>query len=192
MNSGKNIMTAFKVVAQTYANVNKMLNELDEIAIRKEAENIVEKKPGYLRWRSDVHTQAWYVGSLIKLYQKNDGEQINDTILKDGPIYAIEINFWGHGETEGPQVVLARFNYTDLVLTGKPPAISDHANFFRPIYQKDLFTFEKNGPITTSRPNNNNISKKYGNVTEVVFKTLELTDITSNTIEDIFQELLAL
>ena len=192
MNSGKNIMSAFKVVAQTYANVNKMLNELDEIAIRNDAENIVEKKPGYVRWRSDVNTQAWYVGSLIKLYQKTEGEQINDSILRDDSIYAMEINFWGHGETEGPQVVLARFNYTDLVLNGKPPAISDHANFFRPIYQKELFTFEKNGPITTSRPNSDDISKKYGNVSDVVFKTIELTDITSDTIEDIFKELLAL
>ena len=193
MNSGKNIMTAFEVVAQTYVNVNKMLNELDEIAIRNEAENIVEKKPGFLRWRSDMDTQAWYIGSFVKLYQKKEGEQINDSILRDDSIYAIEINFYGHGHgsKEGPQVVLAKFNYSGLVLNGNPPAISEHAKFFRPIYESN-FTFEQDGEYTIRKPQNESISKKYGNVKDVVFKTIELTDITSDNIENIFQELLAL
>ena len=191
MNTGKNIMTAFKVVAQTYANVHKMLNELDEIALKNGVENIVEKKPGFVRWRSDVDTQAWYIGSLIKLYQKKEGEQINDSILRNDSIYAIEINFYGHGGKEVPQVVLAKFNYSGLVLNGNPPAISDHAKFFRPIYESN-FTLEQHEEYTIRTPQNEDISRKYGNLKDVVFKMIELTDITSDTIENIFQELIAL
>lgn len=192
MNSGKNIMTAFNVVFQTYSNLKKMFEELDEIAERNNATNIISHKSGFLRERSEIEPKGWYLRSFIKLYQKKNGESISDSLLINEPIYAMEISFHDSSFDDSPEVVLAKLNYKDDTFQGKDPNISEHWKFYRPLHVNQNFTERKVGDITITKPINTDISGKYGNIKEARYKKVKLVDIKPDNIENIFQELLAL
>ncbi len=190
MSSGENVLKAFKVIDQTYANIKKMFDEFDEIAERNNACNIIGNNPRFLRWRSDMETEGWYLGSMIKLFQEK--ELIGDKNLWNEPIYVIDVVFWDSAYKDSPEVFLAKFEYKGTTLNGKEPGISDHWMFYQPITKKEHFKHEKKGSITISKPIDDKTAERFGNIEKVSYKSIKLMDITNETIEKVFKDLLSL
>ena len=192
MSTDNNIMNAFKVVSQTYANVKKMFDELDEIAENNNAQNIVSSKPNFLRWRTDLDTQGWYLGSLIKLFQKKDSDYTEDnSILRNDDIYGMDVVFWNSTFNDSPEVILAKYEYNANTLNGKAPNISEHWMFYQPLKRKDLFGIKEKSGLNISIPKKGN-SNKFGDLKQVTFKHIKLIDITTETIGDKFKELISM
>ena len=189
MNTGENVMNAFSVVAQTYANLKKMFDQLDEVAGKNNAHSIVGKT-GFLRWSSDMDTQGWYPGALVKLFQKKDEAQIGNTLLHNDSIYSLEVIFWFSCFKDSPEVVLSKLDYDDIVLNGKEPSISDHWKFHTTAIENKNFKYENKGDLIIATPKSVNISKKFGNLEKKTFKRIRLMDITAENIDEVFNELL--
>jgi len=189
MNTGENIMNAFSVVGQTYENIKKMFEQLDEVAEKNNAHSIVGKT-GFLRWSSDAYTQGWYPGALIKLFQKKDEPQIGNTLLHHDSIYSLEVIFWFSCFNDSPEVVLCRHDYNDTVLNGKEPSISDHWRFHTTAKETAEFSYHNEGDKVVAIPKGEKVSSRFGNLKKKTFKRIRLMDITAANIDDVFKELL--
>lgn len=191
MNTGENVMNAFNVVAQTYANLKKMFDQLDEIAEKNNAHSIVGK-PGFLRWSSDMDTQGWYPGALVKLYQKKDEAQIGNTLLHHDSIYSFEVIFWFSSFGDSPEVVLSKIDYNDIVLNGKVPSISEHWRFHTTADETSDFSFHNEDGKIVAMPRSEKISSRYGNLKKKTFKRIRLMNISADNIDYVFKEMLEL
>lgn len=189
MNTGENIMNAFHVVGQTYENIKKMFEQLDEIAEQNNANSIVGKT-GFLRWSSDREIQGWYPGALVKLFQKKDEEPIGDGLLRHDSIYALEVIFWFSEFKDSPEVVLSRIDYDDIPLNGKEPSISDHWRFHTKALEDDNFAYNQVGDLWNAIPRSEKIATRYGNLKMKTFRRIRLMDITAENLDQYFKELL--
>ncbi len=193
MSSGKNILNAFTVVAQTYHNISSMFDELDEIAENNKAENIVSNTPHFLRWKSDSNVGGWLIHSFTKLYQKIDIDRISENmVMGNGPIYAFEVFFGESSFSDSPEVILSKFEYNKEPLNGKSPSISDHWLFYYPTRVGKEFKQSNKGGFTIAKPNSSAASNKFKGLKQATFKRIKLMDITADNLDEIFKELLAI
>lgn len=173
--TGRNIVNAFKVVRKTYENIEKFLADLDNVA---DKEGYYPISLRFLRWRSDQNSEGWLIGSFVKVYQsKKDPDQDNKTGLKDGPVYAVEIDLL---EEKSPLIYLSKFVYDfkNHDWDGYV-AVSEHWGFYYPVRNKDEFNMENKGEYVESKPKSQKIADNYWGLVEVVFKKIELVDVDS-------------
>lgn len=171
-----NIANAFKVVQKTYENIDKFLTDLDNAA---DKEDYFPLSPRFLRWRSDQSPAGWLIGSFIKVYQRKvDADQKNKTGLKDGPVYAVEVDLTGEA---APVIYLSKFEYDFQEHEwSRQIAVSEHWGFYYPVRQtSEDFRFANRGEYKISTPKSPKVVDTYWGLQQVVFTTLELVDIDS-------------
>ena len=178
-NTGKNIVKAFKIVYNTYENVNKLMSYLQNQARERKKYNPCSDR--FLRWNSDQNTNAWAYSSFILVFQDtNDIEMKNGWY--DGPLYVLEINFF---EYEEATVNIARFDFFNINNLEPRLSPSHHWVFYDPLYGSeniiDYTGDEKNYDGTIK---NETISKRYWGLQRVVGFSLPLTDINAENAYD--------
>lgn len=173
-NIGVNIGNAVKVLKQTYENINRLFNQLD---IEGSKEGFISIIPKFLRWRSDVEPSGWLITDFIKLYQREkDPDMGNDSGLKNGPIYAVEINL----NNDEPTIYLKKYIFDmDSEVWTKPPAVSDYWLYFYSTTNEDLMDIKKDNDIHIVVPKNEKASKIYRGIKEVRYTSFDLVSLDS-------------
>ena len=194
MSSGENILNAFYVVKETYKSLKKLLDELEEVAIKNEAEGIVSGTPKFLRWKADTNTDGWFLTSAIKLFQKVAGESLEQGVMRKGAIYTFEVHLGNSKFSDSPELVLGKFEYGEHIpLNGKDPSVSDHWMFYHPTRKNNDFKQTQQGDdIVIAIPENDNVIKRYKGLVKVTHTRKRLMDVTSENLDSIFKDLLAL
>lgn len=158
MDLDKNIENAFIVVRKTYENVQKMINFLDEKAILNDYIPVIDR---FLRYSSDIDPRGWLYNDIVKVYQYEKDEPLENDWLK-GSIYVINISFW-----EEPRMIVSKYNY-DIEEWGKGKiSPGDSWSFTHPlnkVYKNKLFNHEcmKDLKYMVSRPINEDTKKNIG------------------------------
>jgi len=181
-----NIANAVKVLGNTYASVDKLMQQADGESLKAGYGSV---SPRFLRWKSDVDPWGWFITSFIKLYQKATAPEL-DNGFRAGSIYGFQINL----EPE-VQVILFRNDYPDLSLVkGISPA--NHWVFYWPNYEGPVKADFKITPKVYEGRNYKesvtigDIAKKnYWNMDKSLFIEGNLVDIDAKNIQSrIFAE----
>ncbi len=171
---GQNISNAYKVMCSTYESVDKLLVEIDAIAIRRGFTPLT--KSSFLRWRSDKEVTGWLIGDFIKLYKKLANFDEGD--LLHGPVYSIGVSLWE--KDAPPQIIVAKFLY-DLKETPKKRSdVKSHQRFNWPVSNEQNFkieTFKENWFCST--PKSDKVRKSFWGLDMVLFSKIPLLDVQS-------------
>ncbi|MCL1904317.1 MAG: hypothetical protein FWF94_07860 [Oscillospiraceae bacterium] len=183
---GKGIVTAFKVVYNTYDSVQKLMSYLQSSA--EEKGDYVCCTDKFLRWNSDKHIHGWAYNSFILLFQnEQDGELENEWY--DGAVYVFEVDLSGD-EHEEAVVNIARFDYTDIgSWSNAQPSPSNHWQFNHPLHNvDDMIEYEvDNGLNYVGKIKTEGKSKTYRGFQRVSGYYVPLMDITAeNAYEVVF------
>ncbi|WP_431028742.1 hypothetical protein [Lysinibacillus sp. LZ02] len=132
-NVSLNISQAVSVLKETYRNLEELFNEMDRVAGE---ENFISLTPKFLRWRSDTNYNGWLVASFIKVYQYNEGMEMQIDGLQEGAVFAVEVNLeeWESGAV----ICLMKYDF-DLSQWTRLPGVSDHWIFWNPFYFEKHF-----------------------------------------------------
>jgi len=134
---GKNIHDAFEIVAETYENVDKLMRFLKD----SKDGGFVHSSKRFLRQRSDLEIEGWYLNSFILLFQ-NSNDKLMSNKWRKGPIYVLEINL-NPSLYDEPMVNLAKYEYSDNLSSWNEGITSgEHRIFFNPLYNDSLFEGE--------------------------------------------------
>lgn len=167
---GKNICNAFKVVHQTYKNLEKFFVDLDSIG---EDEGFTSISPRFLRYKSDNDVDGWFVRDFIKLFQQRADQKLRgDSGLRNGPIYLVEADFEG----ETPQLRMAKLIYDDLK-NWIPISVSDRWGFYNPFRDQNNYAFDSIGEYSRVRPNNTRARKESWELKVAIYKQADLVEI---------------
>lgn len=184
MNLNDNIKNAFTVVSKTYENVNKLMNEMDALSSECGYEPILPNK--FLRWKSDIDYNGWFMKSFIKLYQYKDAKKCSGgSGLKNDYIYVVEISL------ENDAIIyISRYTYEDIDSWQFSFSVSDHWGFYYPVNSENGFIEEElEERYCKSRPESDRIKEKYWNLVEVIYKCENLVDVNGDNIKEyIFKE----
>ena len=186
MSLESNIENAFLVVRKTYENIEKFLAEADRVGSDSGFDSIT---PRFLRYRSDIDTEGWMIDSFIKLYQEKQAHPCeSDNGLKNAYIYAIDVSF-----EDKPEIILSRFEYTDLNSWTKAPIVSEWWGLYRPVRHSNGFKIAtitvSDDQYFVSRPKDAKTGESFWDLKEVVFKKTDLISIKATNINQrIFKE----
>ena len=180
MSLGENIHNAFIVVAQTYENVNKLMDYCRAAA--SENGEFVLATPKFLRRRSDGDVSGWYISSFILLFQ-DAKDRLLENGWYDGPVYVLEINLSDFYEV--PTVNIAKYEYADIQSWPEARSPADHWIFYDPLYR---LKFEEEDAIYSAGVDSTGgLTRQYRGLREIIGKGIPLTNITNeNAYETIF------
>jgi hypothetical protein len=171
--AGRNISLSVKVLRETYKNLSLLFNEMDAIG---QEQGFIPLLPKFLRWKSDNYEDAWLLRNMIKLYQMEGESAGNDNLpdLKDGDIFAVEIDL--EGEEEYPEMTVSRFRF-DLTKWNRLPSIADHWLFWEPYRYDNHFVIEQDADgLWRSRTKEKSVPRYWG-LKEAVGVTFPLTSV---------------
>lgn len=180
-----NIGAAFEVVRQTYFNLEKFFRQLDEAAGKKSYTTLVQYKPGFMRWKSDVDPWGWHVWNFIKLYRhKLNGEAASEAPSTAPQILGIEVDFQ---ELKGPVVRTIRYEYEANSVIEDNISLSLHWQYYWPMRSNTDFTINELGQngIWTAVPKNDVVKTKYKGLVKATWKTRDLMGITQVDVESL-------
>lgn len=184
MNTGNNIVNAFRVVKETYKNLDKFFKDLDEAAKRKGLILVTKKNPKFIRYHSDAHPDGWFISSFIKLY-KLDKDKGHDNIL-----FLVRVNF--DNEKNIPLLTLARLEYAGIPFNGKVK--NKHPLFMDPLEEWDSFPVDsdtKSGEkVFHSVPNDEIDRGKYGGIQRASYIHKKLLNYNADNIDTIIIDLM--
>ncbi|NGM85608.1 hypothetical protein G5B47_24730 [Paenibacillus sp. 7124] len=191
VDKGQNITKAVEVLRETYKNLNLLFSEMDIVG---KDQGFIPLTSKFLRWKSDTIEDGWLTSDFIKIYQLEsepafDSEKLSD--LKNGPIYAVEIEL----DSEGgyPEITASRYLF-DLSKWSRMPAVSDHWLYHQPYRFDDKFEIEEEDGVWRSTPRKASVSNTYWGFQSAVgisFPLIHVQDADSIKLE-IFQRLLNL
>ena len=188
LNSGKNMHNAFKVVFDTYKSVDKLMKFCTN---RAEGKYYIPTNR-FLRYSSDNEWEGWVYWSFILLFQREQDGKVEQNDWINAPIYALEINLDPDTCIE-PEIILAKFEYEDILSWSSGCSPSNHEIFYNPIHEVKLFESTKiddvNEIIQVSPKEGmkQNVANKYWTLKRVVKKKYPLINITNeNAYEFIF------
>ncbi len=175
MNLDDNISNAFEVVRKTYENVAKLLVSVDKLTLDKGYEPCREK---FLRYSSDAYVDGWLFNDIVKIYQFRKDSFMYENDWRDGPIYVIDICFYG-----SPKIKVAQFVYEDINNWSKGISLSSSWAFTNPInkdfYNSDFDHIEKDGYIFIE-PRTEEISNKYWGLKHCRLNEFNLSEIVDD------------
>jgi hypothetical protein len=181
---GKNIVNAFKVVYETYANVQKLMSYLKSQA--EERKEYVCCSDRFLRWRSDGDSSGWLYGSITNVFQNAQDDELENT-WRDGPLYVYELNF---GDYDEAMVNIVRFDYEGIEnWNGSSLSPGDHWIFWWPLYDPkgNIMDHEQNGNEYRGSVKSDEMSKRYRGIKSMKGFSVPLVEITAeNACDTIF------
>jgi len=184
MSLGNNIHNAFAVVAQTYENVNKLMDYCRSAAGEKG--EFVLATPRFLRYKSDANVSGWYISSFILLFQDVKDNSLENGWL-DGPVYAFVINLFQPGVYDVPTVNIAKYEYADIQSWSAGCSPADHFGFYEPLYSGSLQFENKDAVYSAEVADTEGIGKRWWGLRRITGTDIPLTDITNeNAYEKIF------
>jgi len=129
ISKGENIVNAFKVVIETYENVDKLMSYLKSQAVEKK--EFICHTDKFLRWRTDNAPDGWLYTDFILVFQDMNDKKLRKR-WRDGPLYVFNVDFMT-GDKE-PIVYIARYDY-EKISEWKWDVISpaDHGFFADPL-----------------------------------------------------------
>lgn len=179
MNLSENLKKAFNVVYKTYENVDKLMKYCDSISGDCGYESVTRY---FLRYKSDINVEGWFIRSFIKLYQSKNDELL-DNGWRNGPVFVMEVNF-----EDMPVVYLSKFEYEDVSQLPKGVSSADHWKFSEPVTdQKNDFdrqVLEGKEKIIVIRPKTEDVKARYGNVKRIIQTTVDLTELNSSSVSE--------
>ncbi|MBM7581207.1 hypothetical protein JOD02_000030 [Caldicoprobacter guelmensis] len=168
------------MVYKTYENVDKLMKYCDSISGDCGYESVTRY---FLRYKSDINVEGWFIRSFIKLYQSKNDELL-DNGWRNGPVFVMEVNF-----EDMPVVYLSKFEYEDVSKLPKGVSPADHWKFSDPLVIRENDFFEKQAmegkyKYFVSQPRTEEIKIRYGDIKRVVCTTVDLTELNSSSVPE--------
>ncbi|MFJ7730741.1 hypothetical protein ACIQXF_02480 [Lysinibacillus sp. NPDC097231] len=177
-----NITNAFAVIHQTYENVQKLMSFVREISEEHGYECKIDR---FLRYKSDVHVDGYYIHDFIVLFQSTD-DSILETGWRDGPIYSLEIELFNPTKRDKPMLYASKYTYADIASWTSGSASGNHYVFYTPGRNDHFDTVEENDDVYKITPiNEEHADKYYLGLREVRYIGTPLVDITADNIPTI-------
>jgi len=180
---GKNIVNAFKVVYETYENIQKLMSYLKSQA--EERKEYVCCSDKFLRWRSDSESSGWLYGSITNVFQNAQDDELENT-WRDGPLYVYELNFDSYDEA---MVNIVRFDYEGIdKWSSNSLSPGDHWIFWWPLYDpnNNIMDYEEDGNEYHGTILSETMSKRYRGLKRIEGFSVPLVDITAENAYDTF------
>ncbi|MFW5895628.1 MAG: hypothetical protein ACOCT9_02670 [archaeon] len=191
---GKNIRNAERVLFETYKNIDKMMDKLDEIANERNYMQIIKH---FLRYRSDTKPKGYLTRNFLKLYQKNYISENSEDGFIDEPILGVQIDLTG-GQKDKEQLPVVKiikyiFDYEKSKLKNKTKDYidQDEGRKLRKVFWGNDFETKNKGNYNILLPKNEDIISEYWHLEMVIFKEIPLLEIQNeyDIREKIFKEL---
>ena len=183
MNSGNNIHNAFQVVFDTYKSVDKLIKFCNSRADGK----YYIPASRFLRYNSDNNWEGWVFWSFILLFQRKEDGNVEPNEWINGPVYALEINL-DPDTCKEPEIILAKFEYEDMLSWSPGCSPSNHHIFYNPIHEVKHFESIKIDDAVVVLPQKGMeeiVANKYWSLKRVVKKNYPLMDVTNENAYDL-------
>jgi len=188
MSTGDNIRNAVHVLYKTYASISKLM---EQCRAEAEANGYLLMSDKFLRWKSDSSSDGWLLNSMILVFQRRDDPDCDSNNgWKNAPIYTMEVCLALKDEPNyGPELVLTKFEYTNIGDWHEGCSPADHWGFHQPVHpgKKLPFSVAEDGLYRVITPTNSKKAENYWDLNRAVSKSYPLVDVTSaNMIEMVF------
>lgn len=190
MSLESNITNAFSVVHHTYENVQKLMNYVKGISEENGYECKIDR---FLRYKSDVYVEGYYIHDFIVLFQSTN-DSVLETGWRNGPIYTLEIELFNPNEKDKPMLYVSKYTYADIASWTAGCSSGNHYIFYNPGRTEYFETVEGNDGICTVTPIDDEYAdKNYWGLREVRYIGTPLVDVTVENITailfDVFHKL---
>ncbi|MGN0355612.1 MAG: hypothetical protein ACI4EI_11140 [Muricoprocola sp.] len=185
MSTSENIRNAVQVLYKTYASISKLM---DQCRAESDDHGYLLMSDKFLRWRSDNNSDAWLLNSMILVFQRRDDPECDSKNgWKDAPVYTMEVCLGLKDDSNyEPELVLSKFEYTNITEWPEGCSPADHWGFHQPIHpgKKFPFTMTEKGSFKIFTPTSAKKAKGYWNLKRAVSLSFPLVDVTSSNMEE--------
>lgn len=181
MNSGENIVNAFRVVSKTYENIDKLIEYCHAMCAKKET-HYAAAVSKFLRFTAKNDFDGWYIQEFYLLFQDTNDKKIENG-WRAGPLYVMEINLT---EKDIPTIYLSKFEYNDISEWSAGCRNKDFLLFFQPLRDKDMIVKTDNDKTVRIAPPSpgKEFNEFWEGLKQVTTREIPLMDVTSQNVKE--------